>query len=178
MGAVVCILFGANDAIHHVSSSTTKENLRRIIRLSDNVVNPIIRLTHDVNKFAEGNLDKRVKLDSHDEIMEIAESFNSLAQKLQDNIKNLSEISAQKKRLDAEVNVVNEILVNYLPDNFSLAEKYGFDLYAKEYPAGPFTRLVYWGTSGQKVTDHYQQDAFSLFELARYGRSALPNESR
>jgi len=108
---------------------------RRIIRLSDNVVNPIIRLTHDVNKFAEGNLDKRVKLDSHDEIMEIAESFNSLAQKLQDNIKNLSEISAQKKRLDAEVNVVNEILVNYLPDNFSLAEKYGFDLYAKEYPA-------------------------------------------
>ncbi len=30
---IVCILFGANDAIHHVSSSTTKENLRRIIRL-------------------------------------------------------------------------------------------------------------------------------------------------
>jgi uncharacterized repeat protein (TIGR02543 family) len=30
---IVCILFGANDAIHHVSSSVTKENLRKIIRL-------------------------------------------------------------------------------------------------------------------------------------------------
>ena len=31
-------------------------------------------------------------------------------------------------------------------------------------------RLVYWGTSGQKITDKYSQDAFSLFELARYGK--------
>ena len=30
---IVCILFGANDAIHHVSASETKENLRKIIRL-------------------------------------------------------------------------------------------------------------------------------------------------
>ena len=30
---IVCILFGANDAIHHVSPSATKENLRKIIRL-------------------------------------------------------------------------------------------------------------------------------------------------
>ena len=29
----VCILYGANDAIHNVSASTTRENLRRIIRL-------------------------------------------------------------------------------------------------------------------------------------------------
>lgn len=29
----VCILFGANDAIHHANPSTTKENLRKIIRL-------------------------------------------------------------------------------------------------------------------------------------------------
>ena len=30
---IVCILFGANDAIHHVSPAVTKENLRKIIRL-------------------------------------------------------------------------------------------------------------------------------------------------
>lgn len=108
---------------------------RRIIRLSDFIVNPIIRLTRDVNEFAEGNLDKRLQLDSLDEISNIAESFNSLAQKLQDNINDLSVISEQKKRLDAEVNVVNEILMNYLPDNFSILNKYGFDLFAKEYPA-------------------------------------------
>jgi uncharacterized repeat protein (TIGR02543 family) len=30
---IVCILYGANDAIHNVNSSVTKENLRKIIRL-------------------------------------------------------------------------------------------------------------------------------------------------
>lgn len=108
---------------------------RRIIRLSDNVVKPILSLTRDVNEFAAGNLDKRVSLESHDEIQNIAESFNSLAQKLQDNIKALSEVSEQKKRLDAEVNVVNEILINYLPGNYDIAQKEGYDLYAWEYPS-------------------------------------------
>ena len=39
-----------------------------------------------------------------------------------------------------------------------------------EYRSGSFTRLVYWGTSGQRITDRYTPDTFSAFELARYGR--------
>ena len=38
-----------------------------------------------------------------------------------------------------------------------------------EYRSQSFQRLVYWGTSGQRITDHYRPDAFSLFELANYG---------
>ena len=40
-----------------------------------------------------------------------------------------------------------------------------------EYERQAFTRLVYWGTSGQRVTDSYASDAFARFELARYGRA-------
>ena len=39
-----------------------------------------------------------------------------------------------------------------------------------EYRNNSFKRLVYWGTSGQRVADRHEQDAFSRFELARYGR--------
>ena len=39
-----------------------------------------------------------------------------------------------------------------------------------EYRSGSFVRLVYWGTSGQRITDHYVKDPFSSFELARYGK--------
>ena len=39
-----------------------------------------------------------------------------------------------------------------------------------EYRSQTFTRLVYWGTSGQRITDRFQHDAFSLYELAEYGR--------
>ncbi|MBQ9121613.1 MAG: nucleotidyltransferase domain-containing protein [Clostridia bacterium] len=39
-----------------------------------------------------------------------------------------------------------------------------------EFKVGTYTRVVYWGTGKQKVTDQYGFDAFSLFELMRYGR--------
>ena len=39
-----------------------------------------------------------------------------------------------------------------------------------EYRGKTFRRLVYWGTGGQRVTDHYEPDTFSAFELAKYGK--------
>ncbi len=39
-----------------------------------------------------------------------------------------------------------------------------------EYRDRSFSRSVYWGTSGQRVTDSYALDAFALFELKKYGR--------
>ena len=41
---------------------------------------------------------------------------------------------------------------------------------AEEFRKEAFSRLVYWGTSGQRVTARYHMDAFSMFELARYGK--------
>ena len=39
-----------------------------------------------------------------------------------------------------------------------------------EYRSRSFQRLVYWGTSGQRITDRYTPDPFSLLELAKVGR--------
>lgn len=39
-----------------------------------------------------------------------------------------------------------------------------------EYFAKSYTRLIYWGTSGQRITDRYQEDVFAQYELAKYGR--------
>ena len=47
-----------------------------------------------------------------------------------------------------------------------------------EYFTGSFSRLVYWGTSGQRITDHYRQDVFSSYELAKYGRSVYGKHDR
>ena len=40
-----------------------------------------------------------------------------------------------------------------------------------EYRRRSFTRLVYWGTSGQRITDRHARDVFAEYELARYGRA-------
>jgi len=47
-----------------------------------------------------------------------------------------------------------------------------------EYLAGEFSRLVYWGTTGQRITDYWKQDPFSAFELAKYGRSVYGADDR
>ena len=47
-----------------------------------------------------------------------------------------------------------------------------------EYLDRDFTRLVYWGTTGQRVTDQVHEDPFALFELAQYGRCVLGNADR
>lgn len=39
-----------------------------------------------------------------------------------------------------------------------------------EYRANEYARLVYWGTSGQRVTNRWALDVFSRVELAKYGR--------
>ena len=39
-----------------------------------------------------------------------------------------------------------------------------------EYRAGQYTRLVYWGTSGQRITDRFRLDPFSRWELVQFGR--------
>ena len=40
-----------------------------------------------------------------------------------------------------------------------------------EYRSGAFRRLVYWGTSGQRITDTFSHDAFSRYALAVCGQS-------
>lgn len=41
----------------------------------------------------------------------------------------------------------------------------------EEYRTRTFRRLVYWGTSGQRITDTFEHDAFSKYELAVCGQS-------
>ncbi len=46
-----------------------------------------------------------------------------------------------------------------------------------EYREGCFARMVYWGTSGQRITDRWQADAFARWELARLGRAVYGQQA-
>ena len=54
----------------------------------------------------------------------------------------------------------------------------GIIVYLEEYCTGHFSRLVYWGTTGQRVTGHYERDVFAAYELARYGRPVYGQDDR
>ena len=64
------------------------------------------------------------------------------------------------------------------PDNPFFLSFEGIIANLEEYLSGSFRRLVYWGTTGQRITDHYTQDPFSRFELARMGRAVYGSDDR
>ena len=62
------------------------------------------------------------------------------------------------------------------PDNPYYRSFEGIIASMEEYRSQAFSRLVYWGTSGQRITGRYAQDAFSRFELAKYGKNVYGNQ--
>ena len=47
-----------------------------------------------------------------------------------------------------------------------------------EFLTGSYSRVVYWGTSGERLTDKYEFDPFSRVSLVRYGRLLAGREIR
>lgn len=64
------------------------------------------------------------------------------------------------------------------PDNLYYRSFEGIIANRDEFLLKKFSRLVYWGTSGQRITDNYQMDCFSMFELAKYGKCVFGNDDR
>ncbi len=63
------------------------------------------------------------------------------------------------------------------PDNLYYRSFEGVIASLDEYRSASFQRLVYWGTSGQRITDCYTPDPFSLYELAKYGKTVYGDRS-
>ncbi|SMO79363.1 sensor histidine kinase [Fodinibius sediminis] len=61
------------------------------------------RLSGAIVKFDEGDLDKRVPVHSNDEIGRLAQSFNSMADTLQENVKELKKTDQLRRELIANV---------------------------------------------------------------------------
>ncbi len=64
------------------------------------------------------------------------------------------------------------------PDNPYYRCFEGIIVNLREYRHGAYTRLVYWGTSGQRITNRCSIDPFSMLELSKYGACVLGEEDR
>lgn len=100
------------------------------------ITRPIQKLAKNVENIGQGNLDVRMDVDSGDEIGELAQTFNQMLEDLQQYIRNLSEITAEKERIGAELDVATNIQASMLPCIFpAFPERQEFDVYATMDPA-------------------------------------------
>ncbi len=82
----------------------------------------------------------------------------------------LTETEISKKQAE-ELLMLRQKLQEQHPDNPCYRAMEGIIANREEYCRQSYRRLVYWGTSGQRITDAFFHDAFLRLELARYGKA-------
>lgn len=97
---------------------------------------PLLRLKEDVSTIGQGNLDYQIDIHTGDEIEELAASFNQMKKELKNYIASLNQITAEKERIGAELDVAQKIQKDMLPQIFpAFPGRRDFDIYADMQPA-------------------------------------------
>lgn len=100
------------------------------------ITRPIQKLAKNVENIGQGNLDIRMEVESKDEVGELAQTFNRMLEDLQQYITNLAEVTAEKERIGAELDVATNIQASMLPCIFpAFPEHKEFDIFATMNPA-------------------------------------------
>ncbi|TWI03230.1 PAS domain S-box-containing protein [Flavobacterium tiangeerense] len=83
-----------------------------LVNLPNNIANPIKELTDSIKQIANKNYSQRVHFMNHNEFGDLAKSFNTMAEKLQEyNNSNLYKMSFEKKRLETLINNMHDPII-------------------------------------------------------------------
>jgi sigma-B regulation protein RsbU (phosphoserine phosphatase) len=105
-------------------------------KITNSVVRPILTLSDRVQAIGNGNLDYTSDINTNDEIEDLSHSFENMTLELKEYIQNLSDITAEKERIGAELNVATQIQASMLPCIFpAFPDLPEVDLFATMKPA-------------------------------------------
>ena len=102
------------------------------------VTNPIGKLTSFTQEITESGVfeNKRIRIKTGDEIESLSQSFNFMLVELEDYIANLSQVTAEKERIGAELDIAKHIQASMLPCIFpAFPDRREIDIYATMEPA-------------------------------------------
>jgi phosphoserine phosphatase RsbU/P len=129
----------ANDLMHHIIATMVGIILAVLLMvyyLSNRIAEPIIILKNGVKTVSAGDLDHVLNINTGDEIEELARAFNKMTDDLKEYINNLQKTTAEKERIESELQVANKIQSSMLPRSFPpYPDIENLDLYAMMEPA-------------------------------------------
>lgn len=83
-----------------------------LVNMPSNIANPIKELTESIKQIAEKNYTKRLHFESHNEFGELAQSFNTMAKKLEEySNSDLERLMMVKKRIETLINNMREPVI-------------------------------------------------------------------
>ena len=104
------------------------------------LIRPLSTLHHAAIGLVESKMEDlasfKVEVNTGDELEELAHSFQYMVSELNEYIRNLSRVTAEKERIGAELDVARHIQASMLPCIFpAFPERHEFDIYASMTPA-------------------------------------------
>lgn len=100
------------------------------------VIKPVRCLEKDVMRFSKGDLSHRTRVDTRDEIGDLARSFNGMAASIQQYMETIKLVTAKEERIATELSMAKDIQTSLLPNNFpAFPDRQDFDIYASMDPA-------------------------------------------
>ena len=107
------------------------------VRFTRAITGPVLALSGGVREVAGGNLDREVIVKTGDELEQLAAAFNGMTGRLRAHIAETARATAERQRIDTELDVAMRIQASMLPTDFPpfRDRKNGFDLYAEVHPA-------------------------------------------
>lgn len=108
-----------------------------IVLISRSISGPLRAMAKATEEMAKGNLDAPVPaVKSHDEVGILAESFRQMGESLKKYIRDLTETTAAKERIESELSIAHDIQMSILPKTFPpFPDRKEFDIYAFIEPA-------------------------------------------
>ncbi|MBQ7479725.1 MAG: SpoIIE family protein phosphatase, partial [Selenomonadaceae bacterium] len=104
--------------------------------LAERVTRPIRKLAAGVKEIAGGNFDKKLAIDTGDEIEHLAVCFNAMTDSLKEHTRQLEQVAAEKEHVRTELEVAAKIQMGMLPGTFpAFPERKDFGIYAIMHPA-------------------------------------------
>ncbi|MEO7046507.1 MAG: ATP-binding protein [Ferruginibacter sp.] len=83
-----------------------------LFNLPGNIANPIKELTESIREIAAENYSQRVHFEQHNEFGQLADSFNTMAEKLEEyKVSNLEKLMVEKQRIETLINNMNDPVI-------------------------------------------------------------------
>lgn len=91
-----------------------------LVNLPAHIANPLKELSESIKQIAANKYSERVHFESHKEFGELARSFNTMAQKLEEyNSSNLAKLMMEKKRIETLINNMHDPVIG-LDENYQI----------------------------------------------------------
>ncbi len=162
-----------------------------IVFIARSITRPLRILALATEDIARGNLDVEIPaIKSHDEVGRLGESFISMKRSLKQYIKELTDTTSAKERIESELKIAHDIQMSILPKIFPpFPSRPEFDIYAIIEPAkevggdfydffliDDYLYFVIGDVSGKGVPASLFMAVSATLIKAKTGKGTLPDE--